>query len=129
MSLRKEEEIRDAIAEVFGEENEGMLCCTLETVNTDGQDVSIQVMQDSISLSPYPFTDDPLTRLQLAGVMESFDDPEFETVDWDANAFATIGIGDLEHEQVAELVDLVFVKVLACADGEYAITASTEDLG
>jgi hypothetical protein len=129
MSLRKEEEIRDAIAEVFGAENEGMLCCTLETVNADGQDVSIQVMQDSINIAPYPFTDDPLTRLQIAGVMEAFDDPEFETVDWDANAFATLGFGELEHEQVAELVDLVFVKVLSCVDGDYALKASTEDLG
>jgi hypothetical protein len=30
---------------------------------------------------------------------------------------------------VAVLVDLTFVKLLACDDASYAITVSTEDLG
>jgi len=129
MGLKQEEEIRIAIAGIFSEENEGGLCCTIETVNADGQDVSVQVMQDSINISPYPFTDDPVTRLQLSGVLEELEDPELETVDWDANAFATVGTGDLEDSQVAELVDLVFVKLLGCDSTTYDIKAETEDLG
>jgi hypothetical protein len=130
MSLRQEEEIRAAIARVFSNENEGGLCCTIETVNADGKDVSIQVMQDSINISPYLYADDPVTRLQLNGVLDELDDePEFETVDWDANAFATVGIGAMDMDDVAELVDLVFVKVLACDDAAYAVKATTEDLG
>jgi hypothetical protein len=128
MPPKQEQEIRLAIADVFGEANEGLLCCTIETVNADGQDVSIQVMQDSINISPYPFAEDPVTRLQLGGVLEHLDDPELETVDWDANAFATVGTGELEPDQIAELVDLVFVKLLSC-DTDYTVKAATEDLG
>ncbi len=43
MALKQETEIRAAIARIFSDENEGGLCCTLETVNSSGQDVSIQV--------------------------------------------------------------------------------------
>jgi len=129
MGLKQQEAINAAIAEVYGEENEGGLCCTIETVNGDGQDVSVQVMQDSINISPYPFEDDPLTRFELTGLLQDLDEPELETVDWDANIFATIGTAELEAEEVAELVDLVFVKILACEDKTYEIKASTEDLG
>lgn len=129
MALRQEEEIKAAITKIFSDENEGMLCCTLETENADGQDVSIQVMQDSINISPYPFSDDPVTRLETSGVLEDLDEPELETVDWDAHAFATVGIGDLEVDEVAELVDLVFVKLLSCDNAAYTIEATTEDLG
>jgi len=128
MGLRQEEEIKLAIASIFGEENEGMLCCTLEAENADGQDVSIQVMQDAINISPYPFKDDPLERLEASGILEALDEPELETVDWDANIFATIGTGDLDISEVAELVDLVFVKLLSCESATYDIKVTTDDM-
>jgi len=45
--------IREALADIYGEKNEGgLLCCTLEAVNADGMDVSIQVMAETINLAP-----------------------------------------------------------------------------
>ena len=35
----------------------------------------------------------------------------------------------LDARKIAELIDLTFVKLLACDDASYAITTSTEDLG
>lgn len=128
MALKQETEIRAAIARIFSDENEGGLCCTLKTVNSSGQDVSIQVMQDSINIAPYPFTEEPLVALESNGVIAELDDPELEVVEWDANAYATVGIGEMDQDDVAVLVDLVFVKLLTC-DAGYVVEATTEDLG
>ena len=40
------------------------LCCTIEARNAAGEDVSIQVMQETINISPYAHDDDPLERGQ-----------------------------------------------------------------
>jgi hypothetical protein len=129
MGLRQEQAIAAAIAPIFADDNGGGLCCTLDTVNLDGVDVSIQVMQDSINIAPYPYREEPLTRMALAGVLTELDDPVLEVVDWDANAFATVGTSSLDAREVAELVDLTFVKLLSCDDASYTISATTEDLG
>ena len=129
MGLQQQRAIAKAIKPIFDAENGGGLCCTLETVNDDGVDVSIQVMQDSINIAPYPYHEEPLTRMALNGVLRKLDDPVLEVVDWDANAFATVGTSALGAEEVAELVDLTFVKLLSCDDESYAINATTEDLG
>ena len=129
MAQRQVDVIVAAIADIYGAPNEsGMLCCTLEAVNSGGEDVSIQVMADSINISPYPFAEEPLTRLELSGAMEGLEDMELELVDWDANAFATVGTAGNEPVDVARLVDETFTKVLGCAEG-YEPTATTEDLG
>ena len=129
MGQRQVETITAAIGDIYGAANEGgMLCCTLEAVNADGIDVSIQVMADSINISPYPYADEPLTRLQLSGALEELDEMELELVDWDANAFATVGTGGNDIDDVARLVDETFTKVLGCEAG-YAPRATTEDLG
>lgn len=121
--------IATAIADIYGEKNEsGMLCCTLDVVNADGIDVSIQVMAESINLAPYPYADEPLTRLQLSGALETLEDLELELVDWDANAFATVGTSGNSPENIAHLVDETFVKVMGCSP-DYTLRASTEDLG
>jgi hypothetical protein len=129
MAQRQVDVIVAAIADIYGAPNEsGMLCCTLEAVNAGGTDVSIQVMADSINISPYPFAEEPLTRLELSGALEGLEDMELELVDWDANAFATVGTAGNEPADVARLVDETFTKVLGCAEG-YEPTATTEDLG
>ncbi|NDH63847.1 MAG: hypothetical protein EBY18_19885 [Alphaproteobacteria bacterium] len=129
MPQRQLEVITAALADIYGAPNEsGMLCCTLEAVNAGGSDVSIQVMADSISISPYPYAEEPLTRLELNGALETLEDMDLELVDWDANAFATVGTAGNEPADVARLVDETFTKVLGC-DASYAPRASTEDLG
>ena len=94
-------------------------------MNAGGTDVSIQVMADSINISPYPYSEEPLTRLELSGALEALEDMELELVDWDANAFATAGNAPVD---VARLVDETFTKVLGC-DAAYEPRATTEDLG
>lgn len=127
MAQRQLEAIVAAIADIYGLPNEsGMLCCTIEAVNAGGTDVSIQVMADSINISPYPYSEEPLTRLELSGALEELEDMELELVDWDANAFATVGTAGNEPADVARLVDETFTKVLGCNAG-YELRASTED--
>lgn len=128
MSGQQADAIATAIADIYGERNEGgMLCCTLETVNADGVDVSIQVMAESINLTPYPHAEEPLTRLELSGALDELQDLQLDLVDWDANAFATVGTGGNQPDRIARLIDRAFVKVLGCPPS-YTIRASTEDL-
>ncbi|MBN9514905.1 MAG: hypothetical protein J0H97_15980 [Alphaproteobacteria bacterium] len=120
--------IATAIGDIYSEKNEGgMLCCTLEAVNSEGMDVSIQVMAETINLAPYPYADDPLSRLELSGALETLHDLDLALVDWDANAFATVGTGGNQPEAVARLINETFLKVMGCNPG-YAFKASTEDL-
>lgn len=120
--------IAAAIADICDERNEGgMLCCTLEAMNADGVDVSIQVMAESINLAPYPHAEDPLTRLHISGALEGLGDIELDLVDWDANAFATVGTAGNDPATVARLIDGTFLRVLGCGP-DYALKASTEDL-
>lgn len=129
MSQGQTKAIAAAIGDIYSEKNEGgMLCCTIEAVNADGMDVSIQVMAETINLAPYPYADDPLSRLELSGALETLHDLDLALVDWDANAFATVGTGGNQPEAIARLVDETFLKVMGCAPG-YLFRASTEDLG
>ena len=125
---------RDAIAQAIDEvmtadddDAEG-LCCTIEATNARGESVTIQVMQDSLNISPYGFADEPLGQLAVSGATEGLD-AELELVDWNPGVYATLGIDGLEPGQVAQLVDQVFVHLLACDEANYQITAATEDLG
>jgi len=128
MGGTREGAIGAAIADIYGGRNEGgMLCCTLQAVNAEGVDVSIQVMADSISLAPYPHAEEPVTRLQISGALDGLEDMELELVDWDANAFATVGTAGNAPALVARLIDGTFLRVLGCAP-DYAFEASTEDL-
>jgi hypothetical protein len=121
--------IAEAIADLMTSGEEGAtLCCTLDTHDGEGNAVSIEVMQDSINISPYAYSDDPLERLETCGALEDLEDLDLELVDWEAGAHATIGIADLELVDVAQLVDKVFLKLLGC-DANYSPSASTEDLG
>jgi hypothetical protein len=129
MGLRQEKAIGAAIIPVLSSRSRHRLCCTIETINSEGQDVAIQVLHDSINIAPYPFSEDPLSRMERNGVMLELGDPELELVDWDTNIYAQVGTAALDARKVAELVDLTFVKLLACDDASYAITVSTEDLG
>ncbi len=129
MGHRQERATGAAIVPILSGRNRGRLCCTIETVNSEGKDVAIQVLQRSINIAPYPFSDDPLSRMERNGVMRRLGDPELELVDWDTNIHAQVGTATLDAEKIAELIDLTFVKLLACDDTNYAITTSTEDLG
>ena len=129
MGHRQERAIGAAIVPIVSGRNRSRLCCTIETVNSEGKDVAIQVLYDSINIAPYPFSDDPLSRMERNGVMRRLGDPELELVDWDTNIYAQVGTGTLDARKVAELIDLTFVNLLECDDASYAITISTEDLG
>ncbi len=129
MAEHQEREIGEAIARVFSDDNEGGLCCTLEAVNSEGQGVAVQVMQDAINISPYPFEENPTNRLQESGILEHIGESEIEVVEWNSSSFATLGIDGLDIQDVAGLVDKVFVKLLDCDDRSYAINANIEDLG
>ena len=125
---------RDAIAEAIDEvmsadedDAEG-LCCTIEATNARGESVTIQVMQDSLNISPYPFTEEPLGQLAACGATEGLE-AELELVDWNPGVYATLGTDGLDAEQVAQLADQVFVQLLGCDEENYKISASTEDLG
>ncbi len=124
---------RDAIAEAIdqvmtAEDDAEGLCCTIEATNARGESVTIQVMQDSLNISPYAFTDEPLGQLEASGATEGLD-AELELVDWNPGVYATLAIDRLEAGQVAQLVDQVFVQVLGCDEANYQITAATEDFG
>jgi hypothetical protein len=125
---------RDAIAEAIDEvmtadedDAEG-LCCTIEATNAQGTSITIQVMQDSLNISPYAFTEEPLGQLADSGATEGLD-AALELVDWNPGVYATLGFDGLEAAQVAQLVDQVFVNLLGCDQANYQITAATEDLG
>jgi hypothetical protein len=129
MGQRQERAIGAAIVPILSGRRGGRMCCTIETVNSEGKDVAIQVLRNSINIAPYPFSEDPLSRMERNGVMQELGDPDLKLVDWDTNIYAQVGIDALDAREVAELVDLTFVKLLACDDSDYAITVSTEDLG
>jgi hypothetical protein len=130
MGQRQQEAIATAITELMtsGESGE-MLCCTLEAGSTSGEAVAIQVMQDSVNITPYPHDDDPLDRLEQCRATEGVDDVDLELVDWEAGKFATIGIDELEVAVVARLVDQIFTRLLGCNDSTYVPAATVEDLG
>ncbi len=120
--------IVEAIADVMtsGEEGE-TLCCTLDSHDGEGNEVSIEVMQDSINITPYAYSDDPLERLETCGALEDLEDLDLEVVDWEAESYALIGIEGLELAEVAQLVDRIFIKLLGCNEN-YSPSASTEDV-
>jgi hypothetical protein len=129
MAEAQVEAIAEAIDKAMAADEEGaMLCCTIETTNVRGKPVSLQVMRDSLNIAPYPFNDDPLGRLWASGVIDELD-VELELVDWKARTYATIGIEELDAEDVAQLVDRIFVHLLGCDDASYRTSAATDDLG
>jgi hypothetical protein len=105
------------------------LCCTIEARNAEGEDVSIQVMQDSVNITPYDDDSDPLERLDECGATDGLDAANLEVVDWEAGKYAAIGIEGLGVADVARLVDQVFTRLLGCDDASNAPSATTEDLG
>jgi hypothetical protein len=121
--------IVEAIVDLMtaGEDGE-TLCCTLDSHDGEGNEVSVEVMQDSINISPYAYSDDPLERLETCGALEDLEDLDIEVVDWEAGTYALIGIEGLELADVAQLVDRVFIKLLGCNEN-YSPSASTEDMG
>jgi hypothetical protein len=129
MSQRQREEIAEAIDEVMSDdEEESTLCCTIEATTSLGEPVTLQVMQDSLNITPYTHNDDPLARLQACGATEGLD-VDLQLLDWAAGVFATISVDNLDNEDMARLIDQIFVCLLGCDDANYDVSASTEDLG
>jgi len=121
--------IAEAIADLMTSGEKGAtLCCTLDTHDGEGNEVSVEVTQESINITPYAYSDDPLERLETCGALEDLEDLDLDLVDWEAGGYATIGIADLELVEVAQLVDKVFLKLLGCGEN-YSPSPSTEDLG
>jgi hypothetical protein len=130
MGQRQQEAIAEAIADVMTSgDADSMLCCTLEATDASGESVAVQVMQDSVNITPYAHDDDPLDRLEQCGATEGLDNVDLELVDWEPKKFATIGIDDLEVADVARLVDQIFTRLLGCNDSTYAPAGTVEDLG
>jgi hypothetical protein len=100
----------------------------IEAVNAEEEDVSVQVLADSINISPYDYGDEPLPRLKASGALDELS-MELTLVDWEADTFATIGIEGNETADVALLVDRIFTRLLGCDDADYTPIASIEDLG
>jgi hypothetical protein len=120
--------IAEAIADLMTSGEKGAtLCCTLDTHDGEGNEVSVQVTQESINITPYAYSDDPLERLETCGALEDLEDLDLDLVDWEAGVYATIGIADLELVEVAQLVDKIFLKLLGC-DENYSPSPSTEDV-
>lgn len=46
------------------------LCCTIEATNAVGESVTVQVMRDSLNISPYGFTEEPLSQLAASASTE-----------------------------------------------------------
>lgn len=130
MAQRQRDAIAAAISEVMTSGGEGStLCCTIEARNAEGEDVSIQVMQDSINISPYAHDDDPLERLESCGATDDLEDDKLDVLEWEPGTYATIGVEGLAVADVAQLVDQVFTRLLGCDDASYGPSATTEDLG
>lgn len=130
MAQRQREAIAAAISEVMASGGEdSTLCCTIEARNAEGDDVSIQVMQDSINISPYAHDDDPLERLESCGATDDLEDDKLDVLEWEPGTYATIGVEGLAVADVAQLVDQVFTRLLGCDDESYGPAATTEDLG
>ena len=107
--------IAEAIADLMTSGEKGAtLCCTLDTHDSEGSEVAVQVMQDTINITPYAYSNDPLERLEACGALEDLEDLDLDLVDWEAGTYATIGIEELELVDVAQLVDKVFLKLLGC---------------
>jgi hypothetical protein len=129
MAQRQAKAIEEAIAGILDGTARGeMPCCTIEAVNTEGEDVSVQVFADSINISPYDHGDEPLSRLRASGALDGLATAP-TLVDWEADTFATLGIRGNETAAVALFVDRVFTLLLGCDDAGYALTTSIEDLG
>ena len=62
-------------------------------------------MAETINLAPYPFAEDPLTRLELSGAVDTLESVALDLVDWDANAFATVGTSGNDPADIARLID------------------------
>jgi hypothetical protein len=122
MGQKQQDAIVAAITGVMtSDDDDAMPCCTLEF-----GEVSVQVLQDSVNIAPYPSDQEPLDHLEECGATEGID---VDLVDWEPGKFATIGIEDLEVEEVALLVDRIFTRLLGCDDETYMPTATVEDLG
>ena len=104
------------------------LCCTIEATNAVGEPVTIQVMRDSLNISPYGFTEEPLSQLEICGATDGLD-ADLGVIDWNAGVYATLGIDRLQPGQVVQLVDQVSIRLAGCDEENYTISASTEDLG
>jgi hypothetical protein len=129
MSQRQRDAIAEAIDEVMSDdEEESTLCCTIEATTSLGEPVTLQVMQDSLNITPYAHSDEPLARLVACGATEGLD-VDLQLLDWAAGVFATISVDNVDDEDTARFIDQIFVCLLGCDDMNYEISAETEDLG
>lgn len=130
MAQRQRDEIEAAISGLMTAGEAGAsLCCTIEARTAEGEDVSIQVMQETINILPYAHDDGPLERLESCGATDDLADDKLDVLAWEPGTYATIAIEGLAVADVAQLVDQVFTRLLGCDDASYGPSASTEDLG
>ena len=100
------------------------LCCTLESMNSSGSDVWIQVMPGTVNMA-YPLADEPLDLLRRKGVTIP---PDIYLVEWVEGEYATFGFGDISAREHAFFVDQLFTKALGCDDVSYELRIRTEPL-
>ena len=100
------------------------LLCTLESTNSLGSPVWIQVLPGNVNMV-YPFTEEPLELLRQRGVRSP---PDLYLVEWVAGEYAAFGFSDIAARDHASFVDQLFVKILGCDDGSYRLTTTTESI-
>jgi hypothetical protein len=70
----------------------------------------------------YPYADDPRERMQASGV---FFPESFELLDWEAGTYAMYNGQRIDGTEVAEIIDALFVCLLA-ASPEFTLIGSIE---
>ncbi|HEY5883808.1 MAG TPA: hypothetical protein VIT88_03935 [Pyrinomonadaceae bacterium] len=98
--------------------------CTLESMNTTGVPVWIQVLPGNVNMA-YPFTEEPLGLLRQRGLRCPQD---LYLVEWIAGEYASFGFSDIPARDHASFVDQLFVKILRCDDENYSFKATIEPL-
>jgi hypothetical protein len=91
--------------------------CTFITIQGD-DDACVQVAKGdgtlSLNITPYAFTEDPMSTLPACGVTL----PEGSDLeDWDADCYCQIGVPEQDIEFVANTVDAIFRHLLKKQDG------------
>ena len=116
--------IRTANKGITSPDDKPKLCCTLETKNSLGNDVWIQVFAGTVN-SMYPFGDEPMQRLRSIGVNAP---SGIILIEWEASSFATFGVESVSTRDQAAFVDQLFVRLLGCIEGAYDLDSTIEDL-
>lgn len=112
--------IRPAIVELEEAPAAEDWCATFEVPGTG---LWVQVVLGTLNFS-YPYADNPGARLRDLG----FAAPGLEPTGWQPGKYATFSHAPLPSQDLAKLVDRLFVELLGCDHQSYEIDVSLERL-